>query len=77
MPIGRGRSSFLFSRPEFAEHVFVLNQDNYAKAATYRPLRALIGNGLLTSEGAKWRQHRRLIQPVFSRRDVRADRPQA
>ena len=77
MPIGRGRSSFLFSRPEFAEHVFVLNQDNYVKAATYRPLRALIGNGLLTSEGAEWRQHRRLIQPVFSRRDVRADRPQA
>ena len=27
------------------------NQDNYVKAFTYRPLRALVGNGLLTSEG--------------------------
>jgi cytochrome P450 len=70
MAIGPGRSSFLFSRPEHAEHVFAVNQDNYVKAATYRPLRALIGNGLLTSEGEDWRRHRRLIQPVFSRRDV-------
>jgi cytochrome P450 len=70
VPVGRRRSSFLFSTPEHAEHVFALNQDNYVKAATYRPLRALIGDGLLTSEGAPWRQHRRLIQPVFSRRDV-------
>jgi cytochrome P450 len=70
MPVGPHRSSFLFSRPEHAEHVFALNQDNYVKAASYRPLRALIGNGLLTSEGEEWRRHRRLIQPVFSRRDV-------
>ena len=70
MAIGPSRSSFLFSRPEHAEHVFAVNQDNYVKAATYRPLRALIGNGLLTSEGEDWRRHRRLIQPVFSRRDV-------
>jgi cytochrome P450 len=70
VPVSRHRSSFLFSTPEHAEHVFALNQDNYVKAATYRPLRALIGDGLLTSEGATWRQHRRLIQPLFSRRDV-------
>lgn len=70
MAIGPSRSSFLFSRPEHAEHVFAVNQDNYVKAASYRPLRALIGNGLLTSEGEDWRRHRRLIQPVFSRRDV-------
>jgi cytochrome P450 len=69
MPIGR-RVSFLFSTPERAEYVYAVNQDNYVKAPTYRPLRALIGDGLLTSEGATWRQHRRLIQPVFSRRDV-------
>ena len=70
MAIGPSRSSFLFSRPEHAEHVFAVNQDNYVKATTYRPLRALIGDGLLTSEGEDWRRRRRLIQPVFSRRDV-------
>ena len=70
LPVGRGRSNFLFSRPEHAEHVLAVHQDNYVKAPSYRPLRALIGNGLLTSEGEEWRRHRRLVQPLFSRRDV-------
>ena len=60
----------MLSRPEHAEHVLAANQDNYVKAFTYRPLRALVGNGLLTSEGEVWRRHRRLVQPVFSRREV-------
>jgi cytochrome P450 len=71
VPISPRSSLFIFSRPEHAEHVLAQNQDNYVKAFTYRPLRALIGNGLLTSEGEDWRRHRRLIQPLFTRRDVR------
>ena len=70
IPVGRHRSSYLFSTPRHAEHVLAVNQDNYVKSPSYRPLRALIGDGLLTSEGDRWRGHRRLIQPVFSRRDV-------
>jgi hypothetical protein len=31
--------------------VLAASQDNYVKAFTYRPLRVLIGDGLLTSEG--------------------------
>jgi cytochrome P450 len=61
---------FVLSRPEHAEHVLAANQDNYVKAFTYRPLRALVGNGRLTSEGEMWRRHLRLIQPVFSRREA-------
>jgi cytochrome P450 len=75
VPISPGSSIFLLARPEYAEHVLAQNQDNYVKAFTYRPLRALIGNGLLTSEGEDWRRHRRLVQPLFARRDVRAFGP--
>ena len=71
IPLSPRTGLFMFSRPEHAEHVLALNQDNYVKAFTYRPLRALIGNGLLTSEGEHWRRHRRLIQPLFTRRDAR------
>jgi cytochrome P450 len=70
VPFAPGRYVFLLGRPEHAEHVLAVNQDNYVKAFTYRPLRALVGNGLLTSEGEQWRRHRRLVQPVFSRREV-------
>jgi len=70
VPYAPGHEFYLLSRPEHAEHVLATNQDNYVKAVTYRPLRALIGDGLLTSEGERWRQHRRLAQPLFSRRHV-------
>jgi cytochrome P450 len=70
VPFAPRKAVFLLGRPEHAEHVLAANQDNYVKAFTYRPLRALVGNGLLTSEGEAWRRHRRLIQPVFSRREV-------
>jgi cytochrome P450 len=76
VPFAPRRWWFVLSRPEHAEHVLAANQDNYVKAFTYRPLRALVGNGLLTSEGEMWRRHRRLIQPVFSRRDVTGFGPQ-
>ncbi len=71
VPIGPRQSLFLLSRPEHAEHVLATGQDNYVKAFTYRPLRVLIGDGLLTAEGEQWRRHRRIVQPMFSRRDVR------
>ena len=75
VPYRPGNSLYLLSRPEHAEHVLAANQDNYVKAFTYRPLRALIGDGLLTSEGEQWRRHRRVVQPVFSRRHVTAFAP--
>ena len=70
MPLSPKRAFYLLSRPEHAEHVLASGQDGYVKAFTYQPLRALVGKVLLTSEGEVWRRHRRLIQPVFSRRDV-------
>jgi hypothetical protein len=45
LPLGLRRSAYLLTRPEHAEHVLTANQDNYVKAFTYRPLRALIGTG--------------------------------
>jgi cytochrome P450 len=71
-----GRRRFvLFSRPECVEHILVKNQDNYVKAFTYRALRIFLGDGLVTAEGDTWRRHRRIVQPVFARRNVTALAP--
>jgi cytochrome P450 len=75
IPLSRKRIFFLLSRPEYAEHVLVTHQDSYVKAFTYRPLKAFLGDGLLTAEGAVWRRHRRLVQPVFSHRHVQSFAP--
>jgi cytochrome P450 len=70
MPLYPGRRLFVVSRPAGVEHVLARNQANYVKAFTYRPLRVFLGDGLLTSEGGMWRRHRRLVQPMFSHRQV-------
>ncbi|OHU96449.1 cytochrome P450 [Mycobacterium talmoniae] len=75
IPLTPKHTFFLLSRPEHAEHVLVAHQDRYVKAFTYRPLKAFLGDGLLTSEGATWQRHRRLIQPVFNHRHVQSFAP--
>jgi cytochrome P450 len=75
LPLSRKHTFFLLSRPEYAEHVLVQHQDSYVKAFTYRPLKAFLGDGLLTAEGAVWQRHRRVVQPVFSHRHVQSFAP--
>lgn len=53
----------------------VSRESNYRKAATYRPLRIFLGEGLVTSEGELWERQRRLIQPLFGFRRVSALQP--
>ncbi|MFF2654978.1 cytochrome P450 [Streptomyces sp. NPDC058045] len=70
VPLLPRHTLFLMCHPAHAEHVLVSRQDNYRKAATYRPLRVFLGDGLVTSEGELWERQRRLIQPLFSHRTV-------
>jgi cytochrome P450 len=70
LPVRPWEGLYLFSRPEQAEHVLAANQGNYVKPFTYRPLRILLGDGLVTAEDPLWRRHRRIIQPVFSSRNA-------
>ena len=57
--------AYLAARPDYVEHVLKRNQGNYVKAATYGPIRAFLGEGLLTAEGDTWLRHRRLAQQSF------------
>jgi cytochrome P450 len=65
------RRRFLALRhPDHIEHVLVAGHDRYVKAAHYRLLAAVTGEGLLTNEGEAWAHQRRLIQPLLGRRQL-------
>lgn len=60
-----GKDIFLISDPAMVKHVLADNADNYQKSVATDQLKPLFGEGLLTSKGAHWRKHRKLLQPVF------------
>jgi cytochrome P450 len=63
--------------PDIARHILVSNQDNYAKSAEYDLLAVAFGRGLVTDlDDALWQRNRRLVQPIFAKRQVDAFGPQ-
>ena len=50
--------------------VLVTNHRNYTKGVGIDRVRLLLGNGIMTSEGAVWRRQRRMMQPAFHRRVI-------
>ncbi|MGZ6175584.1 MAG: cytochrome P450 [Candidatus Binataceae bacterium] len=63
--------AFLLAHPDHIRHVLHDNHRNYDKNnVDYAMLRRLLGNGLLTSDGAFWLRQRRLMAPMFHRQRV-------
>jgi len=62
-----GRRAVVLSDPDLVHEVFVLEAKHFARGITGAPLRWLIGEGLLLSEGDIWRRQRRDVSPLFAR----------
>jgi cytochrome P450 len=63
--------ALLLAHPGHIGHVLHDNHRNYDKHnVDYAMLRRLLGNGLLTSDGAFWHRQRRLMAPMFHRQRV-------
>lgn len=58
----------LLNEPGDVERVLVKNAQAYGKSPSYRALRLVMGQGLVTSEGELWRRQRKLMQPAFHHR---------
>ncbi len=57
---------YLVSHPDLIEDVLVTHHKDFGKSLDYRLyLKAVLGDGLLTSEGDVWLRQRRLAQPAF------------
>ena len=64
------RRGYLPTNPDDIKHVLQDNARNYKKSPLYEKLKVLVGNGVLTSEGAFWLRQRRIVQPAFHRQRV-------
>lgn len=54
--------------PEDVRAVLLERADEFRKSPTYQGLQLVVGNGLLTSEGAFWKRQRKLMTPAFHHR---------
>ena len=62
----------LLSHPDYVREVLIVQQDNFIKERTMQRSRMLVGEGMLTAEGALHRQQRQAAQPAFHRRRIPA-----
>jgi cytochrome P450 len=70
-PPGLRRTLYLVTHPEGVEQILAGDPGGYTKDTPYyREIAAYLGDGLLTSEGPRWRQQRRTLAPLFTRRRV-------
>ena len=64
------RYEYLLNDPELVGRVLVTEQRSFMKGQALQETKRLLGQGLLTSEGALHLQQRRLMQPLFHRRRI-------
>jgi cytochrome P450 len=67
-----GELLFLVNDPAVIKDVLVTNARNFTKSRGLERTKRLLGNGLLTSEGAFHLRQRRLMQPAFHRDRIAA-----
>jgi len=61
-----GRTIYLVSEPLAARHILVSNAANYSKGLGQREAGRLVGEGLLTADGAAWAGQRRALEGLFA-----------
>lgn len=67
--IGWNHIVFL-NHPEFVREILVVQNDNFTKERTVRRSKMLLGEGMITAEGAEHRIQRQVAQPAFHRQRI-------
>ncbi|TDD83511.1 cytochrome P450 [Actinomadura darangshiensis] len=66
------KTLYIFNHPRHAKRVLADNAGNYHKGIGLAQARRALGDGLLTSEGERWRAQRRTVQPAFRQSRIAA-----
>ena len=67
--IGHHNIVFL-NHPEYIREVLVVQNDNFIKERTVQRTKMLLGEGMITAEGAEHRAQRQTAQPAFHRQRI-------
>lgn len=65
-----GSNVYFISEPEWIEQVLLTHRERYIKDRIFQWLRPIFGDGLLVSEGDKWKRNRRMMAPAFHRKNL-------
>lgn len=65
-----GQPVYLLNHPDYIRDVLVTHHTQFQKSPVLRRLKAMLGEGLLTSEAPLHLHQRRLIQPIFHRQRI-------
>jgi len=65
-----GQQIYQVNHPDLVRYVLMENHKNYRKSSVYIRFESVLGQGLLTSNGEKWRRDRQKIQPMFKREQI-------
>jgi len=58
------------NHPDYIREVLVVQNDNFVKERTVQRTKMLLGEGMITSEGAQHRAQRQVAQPAFHRQRI-------
>src|SRR5215470_10228225 len=67
--IGWNHIVFL-NHPDYIREILVVQNDNFVKERTVRRSKMLLGEGMITAEGAQHRSQRQIAQPAFHRQRI-------
>jgi cytochrome P450 len=65
-----GERLFLITDPQYIKDILVTQNRNFTKSRGLERTKRILGNGLLTSEGALHLRQRRMMQPAFHRERI-------
>jgi enediyne biosynthesis protein E7 len=62
--------TYVIHHPDDVKRVLVSNHRNYTKGTGIDRIKLLLGKGIMTSEGERWKRQRSMMQPFFHRRVI-------